>query len=243
MKLVSRTHLRLSGLWLGLALLFCSTGLWAQASSPTNKAKLVVAASKSAGPANTPKVIGAKRSMPASALNPQAREFASALQATQPAQSPAMDQPAVVLGQLLSKVAALRSRLSALTKALFASRVRVEVQSQGEDFKLKSLSITLDGGVVYVAPKQSFFSEAQVVYEHAVSPGAHVLGVVVERQAGADARYLTWQSSRFVVVVPDKQQLNTRLQLEAEGDLAEQFGEEGEGGSELIVRLQVEVNE
>jgi hypothetical protein len=169
-----------------------------------------------------------------SPLNPKPEELP-------PSASPV--QAASQLDALLSRVADLRSRIAALTSSLFSSRLRVEVRSEGEDVAIKSLSVSLDGGLVYTAPAQTFFEQPEVVYEHAVAPGPHVVGIEVERYARKDQKFSTWQASRFVVVVPDKQLLWTRLEISDDSSMAEDFPEDREGRYELRVRLQAEVTE
>lgn len=152
-------------------------------------------------------------------------------------------QAASQLDTLLSRVAALRSRIAALTSSLFSSRLRIEVRSEGEGIAIKSLSVSLDGGLVYTAPAQTFFEQPEVVYEHAVAPGPHVVGIEVERYARKDQKFSTWQASRFVVLVPEKQLLWTRLDISDDSSMAEDFPEDREGRYELRVRLQAEVTE
>jgi hypothetical protein len=155
------------------------------------------AASPAASPSTAPVA-----APPPSPLNPAPSEF--------PESEPAASAPA--LDALLSRVAALRSRIAALTSALFSSKLRVELRSAGEDVRLKSLTVSLDGGVVYRAPAQSFFERPELVYEHAVAPGPHVIGVEVERHDSTRPEFSTWQASRFVVV--GEYDLRIRLQAE-----------------------------
>jgi hypothetical protein len=137
----------------------------------------------------------------------------------------------------------LRARIAALGAGLFSSKLRVELRSQSDGVRLKTLRVSLDGGVVYDAPAQTAFERPELVYEHAVAAGPHVIAVEVERQDLRQPQFTTWQSSRFVVVVPEKRVLWTRLELEDESSLGEDFAEDEAGQYELGVRLQVEVSE
>jgi hypothetical protein len=143
----------------------------------------------------------------------------------------------------MSRVAALRTRIAALSAALFSSKLRIELRSAGDGVRLETLRVSLDGGVVYTAPAQAFFDQPQIVYEHAVAPGPHVVGVEVERKDAQQPQFSTWQSSRFVVNVPEKRLLWTRLELEDESSMGEDFAEDEAGRYELSVRLEVEVSE
>jgi hypothetical protein len=168
-----------------------------------------------------------------SPLNPTPAEF--------PGTAPAPSTPE--LDGLLSRVAALRSRIAALTSALFSSKLRIEVRAEGEGVRLESLRVSLDGGVVYSAPPRSGFEQAEVVYEHAVAPGPHVVSLEVERHDARNPQFSTWQESRFVVLVPEKKLLWTRLELEDESTMAEDFAEDDEGQYQLRVKLLAEVSD
>jgi hypothetical protein len=147
------------------------------------------------------------------------------------------------LDVLLSRVAALRSRIAALTSALFSSKLRIELISTGDGARLKSLAISLDGGMIYHAPARASFERAELVYEHAVAPGPHILGIEVERHDLERPQFSTWQSSRFVVIVPEKKQLWTRLSLEDGSSMGQEFEADAAGQYDLRVQLHAEVGE
>ncbi|MEO8177994.1 MAG: hypothetical protein ABI895_04085 [Deltaproteobacteria bacterium] len=168
-----------------------------------------------------------------SPLNPTPAEF--------PSTTPAPSTPA--LDALLSRVAALRSRIAAIAGAMFSSKLRIEVRAEGESVRLESLHVSLDGGVVYTAPPRSGFEQAEIVYEHPVAPGQHVVSIEVERHDARDPQFSSWQESRFVVLVPEKKLLWTRFELEDESSMAEDFSADDEGQYQLRVKLVAEVNE
>ena len=125
-------------------------------------------------------------------MNPAPSEFPAPRAAGSPAD----------LDRLLSQVAALRSRVAALTTALFSSKLNLSLQAEGDDVRIKSLHVWLDGGVVYSAAPNASFERAQPVYEHVIAPGPHVVGVEVERYGSQGQQFSTWQLSKFVVIVP-----------------------------------------
>jgi hypothetical protein len=170
---------------------------------------------------------------PASPLNPTPEEFPR----------PGSNVASAELDALMSRVAALRSRIAALSSTLFSSKLRVELRAAGDTVRLKSLKVSLDGGLVYTAPTQSVFEQPQVVYEHAVAAGPHVLALEVEQQDLRQPQFSTWQTSRFVVVVPERRQLWTRFELEDDSSMGEDFPEDQAGHYELNVRLHAEASE
>jgi hypothetical protein len=170
---------------------------------------------------------------PASPLNPTPEEFPR----------PGSNVASAELDALMSRVAALRSRIAALSATLFSSKLRVELRAAGDTVRLKSLKVSVDGGVVYTAPAQSVFERPEVVYEHAVAAGPHVLALEVEQQDLRQPQFSTWQTSRFVVVVPERRQLWTRFELEDDSSMGEDFAEDQAGHYELNVRLHAEAGE
>ena len=143
----------------------------------------------------------------------------------------------------MTRVTALRSRIAALGATLFSSKLRIQLRAPSEGARIKRLQVSLDGGVVYSAPAQAVFDQPEVVYEHAVAAGPHVIAVELERQDPSRSEFSSWQSSRFVVVVPERQLLWTRLDLEGESTMGEKFAEDQAGRYELGVRLEVEAGE
>jgi hypothetical protein len=171
--------------------------------------------------------------LPGAGLNPVPEEFPKA------ELGPSLPQ----LDTLLSRVAALRSRIAALSAAMFSSKLRIQLRSEGEAVRVQALSVSLDGGVIYTAPPQASFERAEVVYEHAVAPGPHVIGIEVERHDLRHSQFSTWQVSRFVVVVPENRQLWTLVELEDESSMGEEFQDDETGQYDLRIRLEAEVSE
>src|SRR5690606_11722531 len=145
--------------------------------------------------------------------------------------------------QLLSDIAALRSRVAALTTTLFKSKLRIIVETEGDEARITSFVVTLDDGVVFSAPARFVAEDEKVVYEHAVAPGHHVIGVEIEREDTRGQQYKTWQTSKFSVLVPDSQLLETHMVVTDDSDMAEDFPEDEDGEYELEVRLRARVTE
>lgn len=145
--------------------------------------------------------------------------------------------------KLLASIAALRSRIAAVTTTLYSSKLRVVFSAEGEEAQIASLKVTLDGGVVFVAPDRFSAEEPRVVYEHAVAPGHHVIGVEVERHDVRGRQFRTFQSSKFTVIVPESKQLEADVLLEDDSDMGEEFPDDEDGEYELVARLRARVIE
>ena len=115
----------------------------AKADKPESKSdSAATGASDDLGGAPPPRPAGESAANKASPLNPEANEFADG--GTQP--------PPAEYDKLLGDIATLRSRVSALTTTLFASKVRVVVETRGTDARISNFTVTLDDGVVFSAP-------------------------------------------------------------------------------------------
>lgn len=152
--------------------------------------------------------------------------------------------PPVAYDKLLSDIAALRSRVAAVTTTLFSSKLRVLVGVEGDDARVVSFRVTLDDGIVYAAPQNfSGGDEPEVVYEHAVAPGHHMLGIEIERYDARNREYRTFQTSKFSVIVPESKRLESSLRIEDDSDMAEDFPDDEDGEYDLRVRLRARVVE
>lgn len=168
---------------------------------------------------------------PLSPLTPAADEFARGGPPAAPAD----------FDRLLGDIAALRSRVAAVTTTLFKSRLRVVLESRADDARIEALAITLDDGVVFAAPERFSADDDRVVYEHAVAPGSHVLGIDVERYDARARQFRTWQNSRFSIVVPESQLVEAHFRIEDSSDMASDFPSDQDGEYKLVVRLRSRV--
>jgi len=180
-----------------------------------------------------PKAAGASEADKPSPLNPEANEFADGGTRAPPAD----------YDKLLGDIATLRSRVSALTTTLYASKVRVVVETRGSEARISNFSVTLDDGVVFTAPERFSADDERVVYEHSVAPGHHVLGVDVERFDTRNKEYRTWQSSRFSVVIPESKRVDAHLVIQDSSDMAKDFPDDQDGEYDLRVRLRARVSQ
>ena len=178
------------------------------------------------------KAAGAREESKPSPLNPEANEFPDGGTQT----------PPVEYDRLLGDIAALRSRVSAVTTTLFASKVRVVVETRGAEARVASFSVTLDDGVVFTAPERFSAEDERIVYEHSVAPGHHVLGVDVERFDTRNKEYRTWQSSRFSLVVPESKLVDAHLVIQDSSDMGRDFPDDQDGEYDLRVRLRARVS-
>jgi hypothetical protein len=149
--------------------------------------------------------------------------------------------PSTELDRLLGDIATLRGRVAALTTTLFKSRLRVVIEEHGSEARIEALSVNLDDGVVFAAPERFSAEDERVVYEHAVAPGQHVLGLDIERYDLRGRNFRTWQSSRFSVVVPEGKTVEAHFVLQDSSDMAVDFPDDQDGEYELDVRLRARV--
>lgn len=178
-----------------------------------------------------PKTERSDEKVKSSPLNPAANEFPDG----------GVKPPPPQYDKLLGEIAALRSRVASLTTTLFASKLRVIVQTDGDDARISKFVTTLDDGVVFSAPDRFQADDERTIYEHAVAPGHHVIGIEIERYDARGREYQTHQASKFTVVVPEGKTLEVTVELEDDSDMAEDFPDDQDGVYELNTKLRARV--
>ena len=143
----------------------------------------------------------------------------------EPAESPKAAPSAgpEALDKLIAEIATLRARVAALTTSLFSSKLKVYVHTDGDDARVLGFVVTLDDGVVFKGDPGFIAEDEKVVYEHAVAPGSHVVGIEIERQDNRGAAYKTWQTTRFAIQVPEREVLEAIVVIEDDSDMADDF--------------------
>jgi hypothetical protein len=162
-----------------------------------------------------------------SPLNPAPNEFSDAEAA-----------PPLDYDRLLTDIAALRARVSAVSDTLFHSRIVITIESSGDHGRLASLGVSLDDGVIWTMPPSFRIEDQATVYDHAVAPGHHAVTVDAERRDDRNDTYRSAQRSRFIVDVPADQRLVVNLRLGDDSNMGSDFPSNHEGRYELRVRAQ-----
>ena len=193
------------------------------------------ASSASAEPTESPSVQrsnstsdGGVRNSP---LNPRPEEFPDGGPVTTP---PDLDK-------IMGDIATLRARVAAIGDVLFKSRIVLRVETRGDHAKIGKLTISLDDGIVYTAPPGFFAEDEVTVYDHAVAPGRHVLGVDVERRDDRGETFRTGQHSRVTLDVPENQRLVTYIRIDDDSDMGSDFPSSQKGSYDLRVRVRAKV--
>ncbi len=163
----------------------------------------------------------------------------------EPPESPGVAPPrsAASLDQLISDVAALRARVAALTTSLFSSKLKIYVHADGDDARVQSFVVTLDDGVVFHGDTGFTADDEKVVYEHAVAPGNHVVGIQIERADARGAAFKTWQTTRFSIQVPERKELEAIVVVTDDSNMAKDFPGDQDGKYQLSIRLRAKVAE
>lgn len=165
----------------------------------------------------------------ASPLNPTAAEM--------PRAAPVATPPVDVDG-VLADVAALRARVAAVSDTLYRSRLSVSVVNDTSHGRLTSLVVSVDDGVVFVAPKTFSASDAVAVYEHAVAPGRHAVTIEAERSDDRNDAFRTTQRSRFVVDVPRDHRVDVQVKLAFDSSMGKDFPGDRDGEYDLRMRVR-----
>jgi hypothetical protein len=161
-----------------------------------------------------------------SPLNPEASEFSDA----------GVTPPSVDYDRLLADIGALRARVAAVSDTLFHSRISITIEARGDHARTASLAVSLDDGVVWTSPSSFRADDATTVYEHAVAPGHHAVGVDVDRRDDRNDTFRSSQRSRFVVDVPADQKLTVCLEIKDDSTMGGDFPTDKKGRYDLRVR-------
>jgi hypothetical protein len=168
---------------------------------------------------------GGVRSSP---LNPRPEEFPDGGAVSTPAD----------LDKILGDIATLRARVAAIGDTLFKSRISVKIETRGDHAKIGKLSVSLDEGVVYTAPAGFAADDETTIYDHAVAPGRHILGVDIDRRDDRGETFRTAQHSRVTLEVPENQRLETTIRIDDESDMGADFPSGQKGSYDLRIRVR-----
>jgi hypothetical protein len=183
--------------------------------------------SGSEGPSVAPKAFS-DAGVRSSPLNPRPEEFPDGGAVSTPAD----------LDKILGDIATLRARVAAIGDTLFKSRIVLRVETSGDHAKIGKLAISLDEGVVYTAPAGFVADDETTVYDHAVAPGRHVLGVDIDRRDDRGEIFRTGQHSRVTLEVPENQRLETTIVIDDDSDMGSKFPSSQKGSYDLRVRVR-----
>jgi hypothetical protein len=147
----------------------------------------------------------------------------------------------VQLDKLMADIATLRARVAALATSLFSSKLRVYVRTEGDDAHVETFVVTLDDGVVFRSDPGFLAEDEKVVYDHALAPGSHVVGLEIERKDTRGPAFRTWQTSRFAIQVPERQTLEAIVVIVDKSDMADDFPDDHDGQYDLRIKLRAKV--
>jgi hypothetical protein len=163
-----------------------------------------------------------------SPLNPRPEEFPDGGAVSTPAD----------LDKILGDIATLRARVAAVGDTLFKSRIMLKVETRGDHAKIGKLAVSLDEGVVYTAPAGFAADDETTIYDHAVAPGRHVLGVDIDRRDDRGETFRTGQHSRVTLEVPENQRLETTIRIDDDSDMGADFPSGQKGSYDLRIRVR-----
>jgi hypothetical protein len=161
-----------------------------------------------------------------SPLNPEANEFSDA----------GVTAPSVDYDRLLADIGSLRARVAAVSDTLFHSRIAIAIEARGDHARAANFTVSLDDGVVWTSPPGLRADDATTVYDHAVAPGHHAVGVDIERRDDRNDTFRSAQRSRFVVDVPADEKLTVNVELKDDSNMGGDFPADKKGRYDLRVR-------
>jgi hypothetical protein len=142
------------------------------------------------------------------------------------------------LDKILGDIATLRARVAAIGDTLFKSRILLKIETRGDHAKIGKLAVSLDEGTVYTAPAGFAADDETTIYDHAVAPGRHVLGVDIDRRDDRGETFRTGQHSRVTLEVPENQRLETTIRIDDDSDMGADFPSGQKGNYDLRIRVR-----
>ena len=140
--------------------------------------------------------------------------------------------------RLLADVASLRARVAAVSDTMYRTKVAISLETSGDHGRIASLAVSIDDGIVWTSPASFRADDTTKIYEHSVAPGHHAITVDIERRDDRDDTFRSTQRSRFVVDVPNDQNLSVVVKLWDDSDIGGDFRSDRKGQYELRVRMR-----
>jgi hypothetical protein len=173
---------------------------------------------------------------------PEAEEPAAPV--SQAEASPAKDAPDTSelsreLQEVMDELVKARTRASVLAKALFRTRIEVNVLRRADDQQIVHLRLTLDGFPVHDSDGSTIARDEARLFAGHIAPGTHEIGLEITEQAKENATYRYTRSERFRFETRKNQSTRVDLLLRDDSDMAEELPEGDDGTYEVSTKLRV----
>lgn len=143
------------------------------------------------------------------------------------------------LAGLMDELVTTRSRIATLGRQLFRTRIVVRIQNRADAQILQNLALTLDGAQVHRTEGRALGEDATRVFEGALAPGPHVIGLEIEQRAreGEEYRYTLRETYRIQAV--REKLTEVTIVLDDDSGIAEDFPSDEEGEYDVRTRVRV----
>jgi hypothetical protein len=133
-----------------------------------------------------------------------------------------------------------RARAAVLGKALWKTKVTIEVENDAEpDQVAVRVALWLDGAPVWTGDGSGLRDPKRTLFSGFIAPGQHVLTYEVEQRARADEKYRYTQRASHRFTALKERRTDLKLVLDDDSDIADEFADDEEGEYDVRARLHV----
>lgn len=143
------------------------------------------------------------------------------------------------LEEVMDELVKARTRASVLAKALFRTRIEVNVLRRADDQQIVHLRLTLDGVPVHDSDGSAVVRDEARLFSGHIAPGMHEIGLEVTEQAKDNASYRYTRRERFRFETKKNQSTRVDLVLRDDSDMAEELPEGDDGTYEVSTKLRI----
>lgn len=204
----------------------------------TTKPQPAPSAAPTATPAPSPAPTPAPTTLaPVMVIEP--RKNAGAPAPAQPDAAPDVSALSSELSEVLDELIQARTRASVLAKALFRTRIDINVLRRADDQQLLRIKLALDGMPIHDSDGAALRDDEARLFSGFVAPGTHEIGVEITEQSKVNPAYRYTRTERFRIETKKHTSTQVDIRLRDDSDMAEELPEGDDGKYDVSTRVRV----
>jgi len=143
------------------------------------------------------------------------------------------------LSSVLDELIQARTRASVLAKALFRTRIDINVLRRADDQQLVRIKLALDGVPVHDSDGAALRDDEAHMFSGFVAPGTHEISLEITEQAKENQAYRYTRAERFRIETKKHTSTQVDILLRDDSDLAEELPAGDDGKYDVSTRVRV----
>lgn len=143
------------------------------------------------------------------------------------------------LSAVMDELIQARTRASVLAKALFRTRIDINVVRRADDQQLVRIRLALDGMPIHDSDGGALRKDEARLFSGFIAPGTHEISLEITEQAKENPAYRYTRSERFRIETKKHMSTQVDILLRDNSDMAEELPEGDDGKYEVSTRLRV----